>query len=406
MIKKLRFRFILVSLLSVLFVLSSTIGAMNIYNYTNVESDANTTLVRIIDNGFREDIMPKAQNQNEGQPPEGDPGRNILNEMYFIVAFNSDGSISKYDYQHIFSIGDSECEQLATSVYNGKASKGKNGNLRFKKEVRSDATYVAFVDIKQKLDDVGVFLRISIVVSLISYIVLAGLIVFASFLVFKPTEESYKKQKRFITNASHELKTPLTIISTDLEIVELDHGKSEWTESSRDQINRLTQMTNQLVTLSKIDEEDMKNYPFEDFSISELINHCVETFLPSFEKQGLSLSHDVSDGINYHGNKYLIDELFYILFDNALKYTKENGKVAIFLKNTDKNRINFVISNDIDADSQIDVEQLFDRFYRSPDNKKTGSGIGLSIAQEIVRLHKGEIKAKIENNQIVFSISL
>lgn len=402
MIKKLRFRFILVSLLSILFVLSCTIGAINIYNYSKVEKDSEITLNQALVNGLNDGPMEPDQPGQDKGPREN----RLIAERYFVVSFNDDGSVKESNFKHIFSVSDTYGKQLATDVYNGSQTKGKIDYLRYKKELREGTTYVAFVDIREQLDTADNFLVTSVIVSSISYLVLAGLIVLASFLVFKPSEESYKKQKRFITNASHELKTPLTIISTDLEIIEMDNGKSEWTESIKDQVNRLTTMTNQLVTLAKIDENDLKNYPYEDFLITDLAKQCVESFSPAFKKQGLELDSDIEEGVQYHGNRYLIDELFYIFLDNSLKYCKENGKTRISVKNTSKNRVNLLISNDIDENSEIDVNQLFDRFYRSPNTKKSGSGIGLSIASEIVKLHKGKISVKIENNQIIFLILL
>ena len=402
MIKKLRFRFILVSLLSILFVLAATMSAINIYNYSKIEKDAEVTLNQAINNGFNDEPLM----DGPGGQDKGPRDNRLIGNHYFVVSFNEDGSINQENFKHIFSISEVYGRELALDVFNGSKIKGKLDYLRYKKDTQSNLTYVAFVDIREQYNTANNFLITSSIVSSISYVVLAGLIVLASFLVFKPTEESYKKQKRFITNASHELKTPLTIISTDLEIIEMDNGKSEWTESIKDQVDRLTKMTNQLVTLSKMDEEDFKNYPFEDFSLTDLAKQCIESFLPSFEKQGLILETNVEDGINYHGNKYLLDELFYIFLDNALKYTKDNEKACVYMKKASKNRINLTFSNDIEENSEVDVNQLFDRFYRSPNVKKSGSGIGLSIADEIIRLHKGKVSAKIENNQIIFNILL
>ncbi len=400
MIKKLRFRFILVSLLSILFVLSATIGAINIYNYSKVEQEGEVSLNQIIDKGFNNEPF-------QGGPggPGGRDDNRVFSEIYFLISFDNDGNVKQSDFKHIFAISETQGIELATDVFNGNVTKGKYYDYRYKKANKNSETYVAFVDIKNRLDGARDFLTSSIVVSSISYLALAGLIVLASFIVFKTSEESYKKQKRFITNASHELKTPLTIISTDLEIIEMDNGKSEWTESIRDQINRLTNMTNQLVTLSKIDEEDKNNYPFEEFSLTSLANQCLETFAPSFDKQELNLTYKIEEDVIYHGNKKLIDELLYIFLDNALKYAKEKGNVSVEVKKNNKN-INISFTNDIDENSQIDVKQLFDRFYRSPDVKKSGSGIGLSIASEIIRIHKGNIKAKVIDNQIIFEITL
>lgn len=404
MIKRLRFYFIFISLISVLFVLSMTMGAINIYNYTKVASEGDITLRQVIDetNRKEEHNPPHFPEDNKGH----EPGMDRLNiDNYFIVLFNNEGAVINCNFNHIFSIDEEDGLKLANDVYLASKSKGNINNLRYKKENRNNVTYVAFVDLKRQLETASIFLSTSLIVSSISYLLLGGLIVLASFIIFKPSETAYQKQKKFITNASHELKTPLTIISTDLEIIEMDHGENEWTSSIKDQVNRLTIMTNQLVTLSRLDENDLKNYPFETFSLSDLTNECLDSFLPSFKKQGLSLEGHIAKDIVYHGNKYLIDELLYILLDNALKYTVDQGKASILLENNKKD-MKIVVSNEIEEDHQIDTKQLFDRFYRSPNAKKSGSGIGLSIAQEIVKIHKGQIKAHIDKNIISFEISL
>ncbi len=396
MIKKLKTRFIIVSLLTVLFVLFATIFSINTYNYVKIENEAQHSLIVVIDHGLEEKEMGMGPNPKPGE-------QNILREHYFIVSFNDDGEITDSNFKHIFSISDEEGKELALKVYNQDSFYGKNGSLRYKKEIKEGTTLVAFIDINEKIGGFNNFLITSTIVSLISYAVLAGLIVIAAQIVFKTSEESYRKQKAFITNASHELKTPLTIISTDLEIIEMDNGQTEWTSSIRDQVKRLTKMTNELVTLSKIEENDLKNYPFEDFSLTKLANECLDSFFPIFQSKNLTLDSLVEEDINMHANPFLISELFYVFLDNALKYTKDNGQVNISIKKN-KNKIELVFSNDIENDNQIDPNSLFERFYRSPDAKKEGSGIGLSIAKEIVDLHRGKISAKINNNKIIFHL--
>ena len=141
-----------------------------------------------------------------------------------------------------------------------------DGGQPITEETELKFTYVAFLDTSERTHAFNNFFMSSMIIAGISYTVLAILMILSSKLVFRTTEESYKKQKAFITNASHELKTPLTIISTDLELVEMDHGKSEWTESIHDQVIRLNTMTKQLVTLSKLDEGNSNNYPFAEFT--------------------------------------------------------------------------------------------------------------------------------------------
>ena len=396
MIKKLKIRFIIVSLLSVLLVLSATIFAINTYNYVKIENEAQHSLTMVIDHGYDD----KDMGMGPGHKPEE---QNILREHYFIVSFDESGTITNSNFKHIFSISEEDGKNLALDVYNKDSNSGSSESFRYKKEVKGAETCIAFIDINDKISNFQNFLISSTVVSLISYAVLAALIVLASQIIFKTSEESYRKQKSFITNASHELKTPLTIISTDLEIIEMDHGQDEWTNSIRDQVNRLTTMTNQLVTLSKIEENDFKKYPFEDFSLTKLAKECLDSFLPTYKSRDLLLKTVIEDDLSMRANKFLINELFYIFLDNALKYTKDHGQVDMIIRKN-KNKIELLFSNDIEENNQIDLTSLFERFYRSPDAKKEGSGIGLSIAKEIVDLHHGKIDAKIKDGKIIFTL--
>lgn len=395
MIKKLRIKFIIASMISILFVLVATIGAINISNYVSVQKEVNSALTLVIENGFNDE-------------PQGGPGprpEDIQREHYFIVSFNSDGTVNQSNFKHIFIVNEETGIKLATSVYNGNTYNGKIDNLYYQKANKNNLTYVAFVDAKERLDSFNNFLISSTLIASISYLLIFVLIFFSSKIVFRVSEESYQKQKTFITNASHELKTPLTIISTDLELIEMDNGKSEWTASIKDQVNRLTKMTNQLVVLSRLDEADYSRYPFEEFSLTEVANDVVDSFAQSFKKESLDLKVKIEKDVLIKGNKYLIEELFFIFLDNALKYTNENGIVGINVSKDKKNKTTVTFYNSIDSDLELDISLLFDRFYRSPNSKKEGSGIGLSIAKEILNLHKANIKVTKENNILKFLIT-
>ena len=371
---------------------------------------------------------------NEFRFEESDPSKDDPRGQYFITVFNTDGSV-EYTYFHMISVDKEADQQMAIDALSNKKTKGKVGNYSYKIDTKTDtarqkyysgtwnttgfrmdyelvdeevpftATYVVFVDTTETKQSLSNWLVTSIVIALVSYSVIAALIIVSSHFVFRTSEESYRKQKAFITNASHELKTPLTIINTDVEILKMDHGENEWTDSISDQVRRLTMMTNQLVTLSKLDEANMQNYPFSVFSISQLAKESVDAFLPTYDKAGFKFKSDIDEDIEVRANKYLINELFYIFLDNALKYTTSHGEIIFNLKKTNKNKLEILFSNDTD-DQEVDVNQLFERFYRSPRNsKKEGSGIGLSIAKEIVELHKGKISASIKDGKIYFNIS-
>ena len=398
MIKKLRFRFVIASMLSILFVLAATIGSINIANYVRARREIDSSL---------DTILVEGPEPNNSQPdPNGPPSRpeDMQREHYFIVVFDEGGAVTESDFTHIFVIGEAEGTALASSALAAGSEKGRVDNFFYKKAARDSGTVIAFLDAKERRDSCRGFLRSSAIIASVSYVVLFGLILLSSKLVFRVNEESYKKQKAFITNASHELKTPLTIISTDADILEMDHGKNEWTDSIHDQVARLTAMTNELVTLSRLDEGDPASYPFAPIAFSNLVVQTVDDFAPSFAQRKLNLETDIEKDVEIVGNEGLLEKLVAIFLDNALKYAAE-GPVSVTLRKTKKGAA-LTFENAIDPANELDVNQVFERFYRSPTNKKEGSGIGLSIAKEIVSRHKGTLKAERRENRLIFSITL
>ena len=402
MIKKLRIRFIIISMVSVFLVLFVTMGAINVSNYVVVHNGVTNALTEIIRQGTKE-------------PGEGGPGDKkqtskveLRQEHYFIVSFNNDGTIKETNDKHTFMLSLEECNELATKVYKDELTGGRYNTLRYKKAVKEDGlTYIAFIDIKDKINNYLNFFVLSYLISIGAYLVFFALIVIASRIAYKPSEEAYKNQKRFITNASHELKTPLTIISADMDLIEMDNGKTEWSDSIRDQIRRLNEMTNQLVTLSKLEEDDPKRFPFADFSLNDVFENAVNAFTPAFEKEGIKFSSNISGNITMFANQNMIEQLIYIFLANSVKYTGGDNKSSYFVATeNNKGKVELRFSNTISQDDEVDVKQIFDRFYRSPSNKKEGSGVGLSIAKEIAKLHKGTIKADKNANTISFLVTL
>ncbi len=409
MIKKLRLKFIIASMAAILIVLGITIATINISNYVMNENEGSNALSLIIEQGTKDDERGgETPPQQALEEPMGDKDNSLMREHYFIVSINKNGEIVESNYRHIFIVDETEGNEYALKVFNNEWTSGKYDKLRYKKETKQDGlTYVAFLDMKERMDSFNNFLVLSISISGGAYLVLFGLILLASRAVFKPAEESYKNQKRFITNASHELKTPLTVISADLDLIEMDHGKDEWTSSIRDQVKRLTELTNQLVILSRLEEEDPKHYPFTKFNLSALATKVSESFTSIFKKEEITYSLNAGEDIELYGNENLIGQLIAIFLDNSSKYTSGEKKCSYFVVHKiKKDKVELRFSNSISKDEEVDPNQVMERFYRSPSNKKEGSGVGLSIAQEIINLHKGKIEVEKTISDITFVITL
>ena len=225
------------------------------------------------------------------------------------------------------------------------------------------------------------------------------LIVIASKVILKPVEESYKKQKQFITNAGHEIKTPLTIIDANTEVIEMINGESEWTESIKNQVKRLSSLTADLISLSRMEEES--RFEMNDFPISDVVEEECEIFKGMAKIKGKELTSEIEKNLSYNGDEKAIRQLTSILLDNAIKYTDENGAIKVRLKKSGR-KINLSVYNTVKSITKEDTERMFERFYRadlSRNSETGGYGIGLSIASAIVYAHKGKIHADTEDGK-------
>ncbi len=388
---------------SILFVLAATLTAINVSNFIAINNSANRNIQLVIERGLDDGPggTPDPEPGEEPLPPD----ERLMHENYFVVVFNDSNEITESNYIHIFSMTNEECETMAKEILSYKSNSGRKYDLKYKKVKEGNNTKVAVIDLYQHLNQARISAWGSLIVGLAAYLVILALILISSRLVLRPTEMSYVKQKEFITNASHELKTPLTIISTDVEIIEMDHGQSEWTQSIKDQVLNLTQMTNQLVTSARLEEDNASSYPMEEFNVTEVIEESIEAFAASLKNKNLSLNTKLEKGVKLNGNKYLINELLYIFFDNAIKYCEDNGDVEVSLKRN-KGKVEICFANTLPEGNKVEVDKLFDRFYRDPNSKVSGTGIGLAISKQIVELHKGRIEAVQDGNKIKFIVIL
>jgi signal transduction histidine kinase len=324
----------------------------------------------------------------------------------FYVEIDNNGNLLKYNLDNFSFIGVDEVVELGSEALDKVRDKGFIDDFRYLVRKNADSYQIAFIDGQSDLYTLQYNLVFSLIVYFVGMIGIFFLVKALTKPAVKPIVESYNKQKRFMTDIMHEIKTPLAIIETDTEVVEIDHGKSEWTKSIRKQIHYLKDLLEELVTLLKLDEHTtdlIKN----KVDLSEILEDALTGFEPIFNKKGITMDVDCDGSIEIQTNEDSIERLVSILLENALKYTSGDNKVSIRLKKQNK-KIIFEVENSIDSIVPGDHVEYFNRFYRGDSSRNSnsgGHGIGLSTAKEIVAQNKGTITA-FSNNNHSFTISI
>lgn len=412
MIKKLRRKFILVMLVSIALVLGVMMSAINIANYHSVNVRADEKISVIADNGG---TFPKKDGEKADSKPLDDkkPDRKMSPEApfdtrYFTVKLSDDNSIISVNTGMIAAVSTEKAVNYTNQLSSNNKTNGFIDNYKYTLVDTDDGKMYIFLDCEREFSTFYNFLVVSILASVGGIILVYLLVLVFSKIVFKPVAESYEKQKRFITDASHEIKTPLTIIDTSAEIIEMENGENEWTESIKNQVKRLTALTEKLVFLSRMDEESTR-LTMLDFSISDAVYEVTQGFQSVANSQGKTLTADIEKDLSYCGDESTIRQLVSLLIDNAMKYSDDNGKIAISLKSNGKGRV-ITVTNSVEKIERGKHDELFERFYRADSSRNSqtgGHGIGLSVVKAIANAHKGKAACFSEDeNSITFKITL
>lgn len=395
MLKKLRFKFIILTMLSLLLVLTLIIGSINLLNYRKIVNDADSLLTILNDNNG---IFPKLdafKTDHEKEPNNPLSPETPYESRYFSVLIDESGKITMVDTGKIAAVDTTTAILYAQTILNYTKDQGFIGDYRYMKQFSGTSTRITFLDCGRNLSTFRAFLVTSLGISFLGLLAVLCLIILFSGKIIKPVSESYEKQKRFITDAGHELKTPLTIIDADADILGMDLGENEWIEDIQKQVARLTELTSNLICLSRMDE-GQNQFQMIDFPISDVITESAQSFHSLAMTQKKTFEIHVQPMLSFHGDEKALRQLISLLLDNALKYSDEEGTIILSLKKQ-RHTLHLSLFNTTSSPvSEEDLKHLFDRFYRadSSRNSQTGGyGIGLSIASAIVSAHKGKITA-------------
>lgn len=415
MIKRLRKKFIVISALAVTSVMIILCAGVNIFNLVSVNSKLNNTLDTIIENRGR---MPEPGMMKIPEPGEGRkfiPGNENrfdreapFQTRFFVINFDAKGNVTNINLDKIAAVETADADKFAKKAYEHGEGYGYDGGYKFKVKKQGDGSYMAvFLDCHKERSSVLTLAAISAPVTVFCIALICVIIVLFSGKAMKPVIDSDIKQKQFITDAGHELKTPITVINTCMSVLEMEVGKQKWIDKATAQTEKLKDLVNSLVILAKSDEE--REPVALDFNAGEVIAETVDSFADFAEQKGHGIISDIDKSISFCGDEYAVRQLVSILMDNALKYAADGSDIEFKMKKHKKG-IEISVSNRCEDIDREELPKLFDRFYRADkarSGEKSGFGLGLSIARGICENHKGSIKAESETgSEIKFTAYL
>lgn len=399
MLKKLRFKFIILTMLSLLLVLTLIIGSINLLNYRKIVNDADSLLTILNDNNG---IFPKLDTFKAGHEKKALPPlspETPYESRYFSVLMDKSGKTTMVDTGKIVAIDTPTAIEYAQIILDDTKDRGFIGDYRYMKQFSGTSIRITFLDCGRSLSTFRTFLVTSLSISFLGLLAVLFLMILFSGKIMKPVSESYEKQKRFITDAGHELKTPLTIIDADADILGMDLGENEWIEDIQKQVDRLTELTNNLICLSRMDE-GQSQFQMIDFPLSDVVTESAQSFHSLAMTQNKTFETHVQPMLSLHGDEKALRQLISLLLDNALKYSNEEGTIILSLEKQRRTLHLSLFNTTSSPVSEDDLKHMFDRFYRadsSRNSKSGGYGIGLSIASAIVIAHKGKITASSQD---------
>lgn len=408
MIKKLQRKFIMITMGSLLLVMLLLMGTINGINLYQMQQRLNGAIDILSQNQGK---FPKFEKK---EPPKGGFRSDFeINEetqfatRYFVVRIGEAGDIMEIDTSHI-AISSEAAMDYATQVLSSGKESGYLDNYKYSLIWSSDGYMLIFVFCKEQISTATKFLFNSCVVAVITFVLMFLLVSVFSRRAIKPIIENAEKQKQFITDAGHEIKTPIAIISANADVLELTGGSSEWITSIRNQISRLDKLVKNLLMLSRMEEDNLK-LVLTDMNLSKTVEEIAGSFQPMAEMQNKTFQLEIQPGLMFHGDENSIQQLVSTLVDNAMKYSNEEGTVGVTLSAARKG-VKLEVYNTVFELDTKNLDKLFDRFYRADASRARetgGYGIGLSIAKSIVEAHHGKIGAKSDDGRsIIFTVIL
>ena len=434
-IKRLRLKFILISTVTYFLVMIFMGLFINASNILLAHQQIHTVLSYMLAEEMKSDDerseenpqSDETENENEdavkdGQKDDHDKAEhheNMLNQFsaefrysarYFSAILDKNGSPTEIKTAHIMALTREEASAMAVKAFSKKRRFGRDGDYYYEKAVdENEYTHIIFLNCSAQIAQNMRILYISMLIAAAGLLITLVLVYISSYRMIQPEMENIRRQKQFITNASHELKTPLAVIRANNEIEEMIHGPSEWTESTMRQVERLDGLIRNLVLITRAQEKEDRSV-MTRVNVTQPVEETVGPYESIAQQEHKELILNLQPDIEFVADESKIRQLASLLIDNAFKYCDENGRVTFTLDTLKKGRtLRMICSNSYAEGASVDYSRFFDRFYRedsSHNSDKGGYGIGLSIAESICQQYGGSIDVSWKDGEISFTCLL
>ena len=425
MIRRLRRRMTLMVIAVLILVSSGIVLAISLANSHSIAAQAEETLSVLTENaGAGENRMqrpdgsmdPRGGRMNRdrrgfrGEPPEIRSGRDAaaagLNNSY-TISLNADGSVASWDSDRPGLYTDEQVAVIAESILADGRNSGRIGTQFYRKTEQSGQTLLTVLDARLDYLSASNVLRSTILIAAAACVLLSLLAWLLIRRMVQPVEEAFTRQKQFVSDASHELKTPLAVISANAEVLEQEIGENEYLGYIRSEVRRTDTLVSNLLTLARLDRKE-GTAEMKSFNLSRALLDVVLPFESTVYEAGKTLETEIPDNMECTGNEEMIQQLAVILLSNALKYSNEDGRIEVSLKARGRQR-ELRVFNTGDPIAPENREKIFDRFWRADPahGRETGGhGLGLAIARTIVETHKGKISVESIEGGNAFTVLL
>lgn len=409
MTRQLRKRIMLTMMLLLSITFISIIVAINVWIQAGTRAEADNSLRFLMQREMKPDIPKTDDNIPEFIPDrQDDRHMEIVTSHFILVKYSSDNQLISIENSLSDSYSDEEIEQYCEEILEKGKPQGTVGQLRYVFHQNNDGAVIAFIDHTAQMQNSRNLLTISIILGVVGLIAFAFLSYVLSGLMVRPVEEAFQKQKQFISDASHELKTPITVILSNSELLEDQIGENKQLSYIKKECDQMHHLVTSLLTLTHLEQTPYESIEKHTFCLSDAL---LERILPlesiAYEK-GITMQENITPNLSYWGVREQLQQVATILIDNALNHTDEKGIINISLHKTQHHLV-FTVSNTGAAIPEEEREKLFERFYRVDKARNRASGhygLGLSIAKTIVNNHKGKIHIECKDGVTSFIVTL